>query len=158
MREFDLLGFAAHLVAVEAHMHHAEHAGLEQAAEIVEAEAKESFGHYQDAAGPFAAWADLASSTKRDRVAKGFPEDEPLLRTGEMRDSIRHTVEGKEAVIGSDNEYFAYQELGTERIPPRSTLGGAAVRKGEHIAELLGAKVVVAICGNGFVSAGQDIK
>ena len=152
MREFSLLGFAAHLVASEVAMHHAEHEGLERAARIVEAEAKSEIGHYQDAAGSFEGWAELAESTKADRAAKGFPEDEPLLRTGEMRDGIGHIVEGNEAVVGSNDDKAVWQEFGTGRIPPRSFLGGAAVRRGEHVARIIGRECVVALVGRDLLS------
>ena len=152
MREMSLTSFIGHLggmsVALGAHTGHA----LEKAAQIVEKEAKAEIGHYQDAAGPFAGWAELADSTKADRAAKGFPENEPLLRTGELRDSISHKVEvtgpvsGK-AVIGSDSDIAVYQELGTKNIPPRSFLGGALVRKSHAVAELLGASVHKALIG-----------
>jgi hypothetical protein len=147
MQEFTLGGFITHLGVMAAEMVVAEHEGLERAAEIIEIEAKDSVGHYQQASGPFAAWATLSDATKEDRANRGYPEDEPELRDGTLRDSIEHKVVGKEAEVGSDNPIMEYQELGTSRIPPRSILGGAAVRKGEEASEALGEDVVLALYG-----------
>lgn len=149
MKTFDLQGFAAHLasltVAVAAEEHHA----LERAAVIVEREAKAEIGVYQGQKGPFKAWAELAEATKADRVKKGFSENDPLLRTGDMRDTINHQVSGKEAHVGSDSDIAVYQELGTSRIPPRSFLGGAAFRKAPEVAHALGHDVVAVLAGGG---------
>jgi phage gpG-like protein len=114
---------------------------------VVEKEAKAEIGHYQGAAGPFSAWPELADATKEDRLKSGFSENDPLLRTGELRDSIEHTAGVDEAVVGSNSDIAVYQELGTQHIPPRSFLGGAAVRKGEEVANILGRHVVKALAG-----------
>ena len=150
MSDFNLASFAAHLGTMTAALHHHEEHAMEKAARLIEAEAKREIGHYQGPAGEFVGWADLAPFTIEDRLKKGFSDDEPLLRTGELRDSIEHRVHGLEAMIGSDSDIAVWQELGTKRIPPRTFLGGAAVRKGEATARLL---------GHGFVSAlvGKDV-
>ena len=41
-------------------------------------------------------------------VAKGFTPDDPLLRTGQLRDSISHQVQGLDAVVGSTSEVMVY--------------------------------------------------
>jgi len=111
---------------------------MEKACVIVETEAKRVIGTYDYD------WAPLAESTREQRVKLGFSEDEPLLRTGALRDSIEHRVEtehiGLEVVglVGTDNEIAKYQELGTRTIPPRSFLGEAAMHKEEEIHELFG--------------------
>ncbi len=147
MKDFTILGFVEHLVIIQTEIVVAEHEGLDRAAEIIQAEAKDSLGEYQQDAPPFAGWAELADSTKQDRVRQGYPEDEPELRTGEMRDSIERTVEGREAEVGSDSEVLEFQELGTSKMPPRSILGGAAVRKGPEVAEEIGERYVAALIG-----------
>lgn len=157
MKEFSILGFVEHLGVMAAEVVVAEHEGLERAAQIIEREAKAAIGAYQAEAPPFAAWAPLAEATKTDRVRQGFPADEPELRTGELRDSIKHTVGEKEAEVGSDSPIMEYQELGTARIPPRSILGGAAVRKGEQAAEAIGEDVVLALVGQRFGGVGKRI-
>ena len=147
MREFSLLGFVEHIGRIGAEMVVVEHDALERAAVIVDREAKRSVGHYQAQAGPFAAWEDLAESTQQDRAAHGYPDNEPELRTGEMRDSIEHVVHGREADIGSNSEILEWQELGTAKMPPRSILGGAAVRKAPAVAHEIGESVVMALVG-----------
>lgn len=118
-------------------------------AKLVEQEAKAEIGHYQEQIGQFVGWDDLADATKADRVRQGFPEDEPLLRTGEMRDSIGTALsaDGMEAQIGSDDDKAVWQELGTQHIPPRSFLGGAMARKEEKIVAALGHAVATALVG-----------
>jgi len=149
MREFTLLGFVEHLAVIGAEVVEAEHHALEHAAKLVEAEAKASVGTYQAQAGPFAAWEDLAESTQEERGRLGYPEDEPELRTGEMRDSIEHTVlaHAKEAEVGSDSQILEWQELGTTKMPPRSILGGAAARKADEVADVIGGRVYAALVG-----------
>jgi phage gpG-like protein len=111
----------------------ARHEALEVAAVIIEGEAKAVIGTYKYG------WTELADSTKRDRERKGFPPNEPLLRTGELRDSIEHSAGVETAYVGSNLNIAVYQELGTSRIPPRSFLMGAAVHKGKEAAIAAGA-------------------
>ena len=149
MREMSLHEFVAFLPRLVAGVVIAEDEALEHASRIVEKEAKDSVGQYQDESGPFAAWAELAESTKADRLAQGYAENEPELRTGELRDSIEHTVHKWEKVaeIGSNSPIMVYQELGTATIPPRSILGGAAARKEKEVVEVLGGTVIAALIG-----------
>ena len=94
--------------------------------------AKGFIGYYQDG------WAPLAPYTVADKEKKGFaPPDNPLLRTGEMHDSITFEVEMPrfglvEGVLGSDSKIALDQEMGVVRkkgsIPPRPFLGLAMSR------------------------------
>ena len=139
MREFAHIGeMIAHLAAMAAAETLALHHGLKKCAVAIEKTAKDEIGHYQGEVGPFAGWVQLAESTQADRVAKGYTANDPLLRTGELRDSIGHQVGGLEAVVGSTSDIMVYQELGTERIPPRAVLGPAAIRNKELIIKTLG--------------------
>ncbi len=148
MKSFaNLASFSAFLLERARATQEAHGAALEAAAVIIEKEAKAEIGHYQNAAGPFDAWAELADSTKADRVAKGFPANNPLLRSGELLHSISHSVEGDHAVVGSDSDIAVYQEMGSSRIPPRSFLGGAAVRKGEDAANAAGLVMARVVAG-----------
>src|ERR1019366_9872514 len=126
MKEFTIEGFADQLSSLASGMPLMEVEVLEFFGITVEKAAKEKIGEYQDEAGPFGAWSPLADSTKDDRVRKGYPEDEPGLRSGEMRDRIEHTVLPGIVVIGSDDDHLLWFELGTTKQPPRSVLGGAA--------------------------------
>jgi hypothetical protein len=86
----------------------------------VEAHAKEAIGTYRYG------WPELAESTKANRVAAGYPADEPLLRTGTLAASVQHkaevTPEGAEGLVYSNDKVALWQELGTDRIPSRSFL------------------------------------
>lgn len=148
MKQFgDMGSFAAHLLTAAAAVKQAEHKLLDRVGKDVKKRAKGKIGEYQDAAPPFAGWAELADSTKADRLRQGYPEDEPLLRSGEMRDSVGHTVHGNEVTIGSNSDKAVWQELGTEHIPPRSFLGGAMAEELPRLKEILGEGTVAALVG-----------
>ncbi|MGI4793142.1 MAG: hypothetical protein ACRYG8_03470 [Janthinobacterium lividum] len=157
MREFSAAAFALHLEAVAHRMEHGDQEAMEQAALVVERRAKAIIGHYQDAAAPFAGWAELADATKEDRVRQGFADNDPLERTGGLRDSIEHVAAPKEAVVGSNSEIAEYQELGTGHIPPRSFLGTAAVQTSEQVARILGQGAVTALVGRSVFQGHMEI-
>lgn len=163
MKEFDLAGFAMHLARLPAIVLMEQHEGLEHAARVVEKAAKAKMGEYQGAAGPFVGWAELADETKDQRVNQGYPENEPELRSGILRDSIEHQSGDTEAHIGVPDKMVQHpyhpkpenigeiaeaQELGTSTMPPRSFLGGAGVQKADEVVEILGSFVVGALVGD----------
>jgi HK97 gp10 family phage protein len=155
MREFEsITGFLVHLAAAEVAVHVAAHHALDLAAQIIELDAKGQLGAYQPDAGPFVAWAELADSTKADRLHNGFTENDPLLRSGALRDSISREVHGLEAAIGSTSDIAVYQELGTDKMPPRPFLGPAAFNNKQKIEKILGSAVMHALeygVAGGFV-------
>lgn len=145
-REFSSIGdFLVHLAAAEVAVQAVSHRALDKAAEVIERDAKEQIGEYQPQVGPFQAWPQLADSTKEDRVRQGFTENEPLLRTGGLRDSISREVHQHQAVVGSTSDVMVYQELGTSHIPPRPVLGPAAFKSKQKIIDIVGRAVVHAI-------------
>ena len=161
MRQFNgMASFAEHLLTLMAAEEIASRAALGKCARLVEKTAKDKIGEYQEQTGPFIAWPELAESTKADRVAHGFTEDEPLLRTGDMRDSISHVIStsGLEAQIGSNDDKAVWQELGTQHIPPRSFLGGAVSDKLPEIKEILAGSLVAALVGEKVVEGGLLIE
>lgn len=144
--------FANHLLTVIATEKIAISKGLEVACKAVEKTAKSEFGHYQPEVGPHPAWPDLADSTVEDRIRKGFTPDDPLLRTGELRDSIKHEVKGLHGVVGSESDIMVYQEFGTlgsdgKGIPARPVLGPAAYRNKEKIKAIMGTAAVIGLIG-----------
>jgi len=162
MAELSLTEFASLIPRLMAQSAIAEHEALRDAALVVQKEAKDAIGHYQETSGPFVAWAELAEVTKADRVAQGYPENEPELRTGELRDSIEYTVGaalfGEQiAEVGSNDDVMVYQELGTEHMPPRSILGGAAARKEKEVVEILGEAVFSALIVQNVVNGALRI-
>src|SRR6266576_6319054 len=74
--------------------------GLEKVGELASTMAAAYIGHYQDN------WAPLAESTIKSKAAAGFAVPAPLLRTGEMQESIRHEVDPilLEVVVGSSDK------------------------------------------------------
>ncbi|MEF3066304.1 hypothetical protein [Pandoraea apista] len=158
MKEFgDLMSFAVHLSTIATAVDHSLHRGLKKVAVVIEKRAEAKFGDYQTSVGPFSAWAPLAEATKADRVASGFTPDDPLLRTGSLRDSIGHQASHLEAIIGSPDDRMVWQELGTDKIPPRPVLGPAAVESKKEIDRIVAGAAVSGLLG-GDVMAGALAK
>lgn len=147
MREFSPLEFSLHLAQLSISIEKVESDALEKCAKLIERDAKAQIGFYQAAAGPFPAWEQLADSTEAEKARKGYEPDAPLLREGDLRDSIEHEVQGKDAVIGSKSDIAEYQEFGTANIPPRPFIGPAAFHNKENIQKILGGAVVEGITG-----------
>jgi len=138
MEIYTLEGFAAFLTHC-GEKGKQNHLGLEICAQIVEATAKEEIGEYQGEVGAFPAWEPLVESTVEEKERLGFaPPDNPLWRTGEMKDSISHEVDNDEAVIGSDDPVMVFHEFGTSKMAMRPVLGPALVRNLEIIGAVLG--------------------
>lgn len=114
-----------HVAKLTAEMDAAVNAGLNVVASKLLADTREKFGEYQTGEGPFQTWPPLAQATKDRRLELGFSEDEPLLRTGDLRDSYYKAVGHMEAGVGSDEEKALAQEVGNPatNLPARSTLG-----------------------------------
>jgi hypothetical protein len=139
-REFSLTGFAGFLTKAVVHYEVEKAHALKKAAKVLQEESQRVIGTYDYG------WPELAESTKADRLHKGYTENDPLLRSGEMRESIEigpisggaltTTIE-----VGSNNDKAVWQELGTDRIPARSFLGLAAVKETPEIIEILGGSI-----------------
>ncbi len=134
----DLEQFARELSSASATIATGLEAGFRVIVKEIEETAKEEIGVYQPAYGPFDAWAPLAESTKVERVRRGYSEDEPLLRSGELRDSIQSEVMGLAAIVGTKSDIGLWQEVGTSHIPPRPFIGPAYVRKIDPLLEAIG--------------------
>jgi len=134
----DLKQFAREMSSASATIATGLEAGFHVIVKEIEETAKEEIGVYQPAYGPFDAWAPLAESTKADRVRRGYAEDDPLLRTGKLRDSIESEVVGLAAIIGTKSEIGLWQEGGTSHIPPRPFIGPAYVRGIDQLKNSIG--------------------
>jgi hypothetical protein len=131
MIDFELPAFAAFVAReLTANVDEAKKLALRVGAAIIQKEAKRVIGTYD------ASWPQLAESTQEKREHEGFPANEPLLRTGDMRASIGITIvtPGEEAWIGSNDPIAVYQELGTPTIPPRPFLSSAVTKKKKDVA------------------------
>lgn len=98
--------------------------------------AKEKIGVYQEASHGFAAWAPLAQSTMDQRVRMGFSANNPLDRSGGLRDSIEMRTTGNGAIIGTPLDEGLWMENGTDKAPPRPYLGPAAAEISEKLGEI----------------------
>lgn len=154
-KEFSSIAeFALHIAAIDLAVQLAAHKALERAAKLVEKAAKDEIGHYQDAVGPFPAWAPLAESTEASKAAHGYPSGAPLLATGKMRDNITHAIEGNDAVIGSPDERAVFHEFGTSKMPPRPVFGPAVFSNKNRIQSIMGKAVVEGIIGGEIAPGG----
>lgn len=138
----DLERFARELSSASATIATGLEAGFRVIVKEIEETAKEEIGVYQPAYGPFDAWAPLAESTKADRIRSGYTEDDPLLRSGELRDSIESQIVGLAAIVGTKSEIGLWQEIGTSHIPPRPFIGPAYVRKIDPLMESVGKTIL----------------
>jgi hypothetical protein len=144
MKTFTILEFLAEIPAIDRDLHATGPMIVEKACKIVQAKAKAAIGREH------AEWPKLAESTLADKEHHGFPTPKPLLRTGEMRDSIEYTVHGLEGSVGSNDPVAVYQELGTSRgLPPRSFLRSAAIASEDKIHRLAAATTIAALSGYG---------
>jgi len=139
--------FAAEFAIAAFEVEELNHEMLEEAGKIIERTAKKKIGEYQEQAGQFVAWQELAESTKQDRVAQGYTENDPGMRSGEMRDSIEHQATSTEAHVGSDNDKLVWFDQGTVKQPPRSVLGGSAFEKAGEIVEMIGINTTLHLSG-----------
>lgn len=150
-KEFSLTEFATFLGGLTFEMDEANRIALERAARLVETEAKHVLGTYEYG------WPQLAPSTQAQRVQQGYPANEPGLRSGDMRDSITHVADHKEAQVGSNDQHLVWFELGTVKQPPRPVLQGALVHKTDEVLEIIGRQVVGALAGESVVGANEMI-
>jgi hypothetical protein len=133
MRTFSSLGafavFCGSLV-LEADVH--KRKLLDEAAKIVQDEAKRVLGTYDYG------WPPLAPSTVERKGG-----DTPGIETEEMKESIqRKVINHDEALVGSELDRALWFELGTVKQPPRSFLVGAARQKEAEIVHRTGAHFV----------------
>jgi phage gpG-like protein len=147
---FSLLGFIAELPAIERDLHASGPKIIERACQIVQKKAKAAIGKEHEM------WAPLAESTIADKAKHGFATPKPLLRTGELRDSIQYTVNGNEGAVGSDLDRAVWQELGTSRIPPRSFLVSSAIASEDKIHRMAAATTIAAL--SGFGHGARDVR
>ncbi|KAG0167309.1 hypothetical protein DFQ30_006189 [Apophysomyces sp. BC1015] len=128
--------------------------GLELSAELIEETAKSEIGEYQEAVAMFPAWAPLAALTEADKASKGYPPNSPLLRTGEMQDSIRYDAGEWEATVGATDPNMVFHEFGTQTIPPRPVIGPALYRNLEQIQKLIGNAAAAGLVGGDPIKPG----
>jgi HK97 gp10 family phage protein len=147
----NIVSFVAHLETIKRDLHALGPAIVRHGAEAIRQQAKAYIGTYD----AIPQWPQLAPSTQKERAKKGFAANEPLLRSGELRDSIEVTIahDGLSAEIGSNNKKAVWAEIGTSRAPPRPFLGPAADIMGPQIAKAAGRAALAVCLGRGALSA-----
>ena len=113
----NLLELAAKMVVVEAELRLAQEGALAAACAAVAEECRSAIGTYRYG------WEPLADATMEERSRRGYPADEPLLVTGELRNSIEWNCDEHRGYVGSDNPKMIWHEWGTRDIPARPVLG-----------------------------------
>lgn len=142
-QEFSLLGFVAHLHAMERDMHDVGPAIVARACEMVARAAKRAIGKRHEL------WPPL----KPETIARKLRGNTPLLETGELRESIEWTASGLEGQVGSNLDKAVWHELGTSKIPPRSFLRSSAISMEERIHKMAERSVIAVLEGRGLHSA-----
>lgn len=101
--------------------------------------------------GFFPGWEPLADSTLAEKARLGLPSPSPLLRTGELRDSITYETQVSPAsavvMLFSTSEYAPVQELGggPSHIPPRPFIGPVPFERQEVWEHFLGTNITANI-------------
>lgn len=116
-------------------------------AKLVQAVAKHKIGVYQPEVGPFPEWEELADSTEFEKARLGYPVDAPLLREGNLRDSIVYECTAMTFLVGSESKIAIYQEFGTKTIPPRPFIGPALFETMPDIMKIFGNSIERALSG-----------
>lgn len=161
--------FLVHIAKISAKSQQIQTRAMRDAAEVLQTEAKSSLGHYKSAAGPFNAWADLSERTQTEREKMGYTSNDPLLRSGELRDHIDISFDSQNAVVGVPSEIVgsgskadptrdigdiaADMEFGTNGkfpIPSRPFLGRSGFVKGHQAAAAAAEVITDALAGRAY--------
>lgn len=159
MRRFDSpAAMAAHLARLAAAGPAVVHHMADRAGREIEVTAKGIIGFYQPRVGRWPAWAPLAESTEAEKERSGYERGAPLLRTGQMRDTIVRSVEGGTVMVGATDAKAIYHELGTRTIPPRPFMGPAAFQSMPRINLMLGNTLAAWVGGASWMRPARRIK
>jgi hypothetical protein len=144
----NIAAYIAYLETRPAAMEAAAPTGIKAACDVVLEATRENIGVYQRSdTHPFEEWPELSEATKADRLAHGYSENDPLLRSGGMRDTYEISVAGTHGAVGSDDMIAFWQEFGTTSIPARSHVGMAGARNEERCSYMMAEPVIAALVG-----------
>ncbi|MGI4951191.1 MAG: hypothetical protein ACRYGM_05250 [Janthinobacterium lividum] len=146
MRSFpNIASFVRHLATVPAAVHEAQRHGEEEQGAVLVQTAHDMIGMEMPK------WAALAESTVAEKRREGFTGrvsgTDPLYRTGELRLSISYRIEGSSLLLGATDPIAAYQEFGTDRIPPRPFIGATMFSRGHEAADRIALHMMSAFGG-----------
>ena len=172
MKEFKTLGgFAAHLARLATVGNEVTEHIAEKAAESIRDDAKGKLGTYQGSVGPFPGWKQLAQETKDERVTLGFTPNDPLLRSGQLRDAIESSVQTGGATVGVPHgphigprgeiedvgDIALRMELGSG-APPRPFLGPAAFQSKPKVSKIAGVALAAWLVGANWLKPPSTIR
>ncbi|MGG6429439.1 hypothetical protein ACQ5TV_05590 [Acetobacter ghanensis] len=148
-REFTERAFLAFLEERPAALREAQQAGLQRGAEQLTATARDIVGRYQrEDMGNIPAWAELTDGTKADRLKQGFTENDPGLRSGEMRAVYEARITDKPGIVlGNSDPVALWFEEGTPRQPPRPVIAVALFRKQMTITQRIARRFTAVLAG-----------
>jgi HK97 gp10 family phage protein len=140
MSMFTLASFAAHLGAINADLKLAGEGIIAEWCWNVRENARHAIGTY--AYG----WQPLSDSTIEHKGGR----DEPLLDTGQLRDSIGIKLFPNRGVVGTNDETAEWHEYGTSKMPPRPFMLPAAFQATKEIEKSARKYVSAALRGQGM--------
>lgn len=163
-----LTSLAAHFGVMATHVQHIEEEMLAHACEMIADRAKEVIGTYSYS------WPQLAPATQTSRTQLGFPPNEPLLRSGELRDSIEWVVDrgasflpsrtsdsfferGHHGYVGSNNMKAVWNFLGTPTIPARDPILDATMQLMPQIEQHFGQRFHAWLSGTSWTSTAKGM-
>lgn len=146
-RRFDSLSaFARHMDRLLITLPAAQRRGLDQAADLVLAEAKSIPGHAQPG------WPPLKPAT----IAAKAAGNTPLRETGAMRGSYERSVASPtRAEIGSNDPKAVVHEYGNRHVPPRPVFLPTAMRTEGAVRAILASAVYRHLAGQPAVTRAQ---
>ena len=78
--------------------------------------------NFSRAGSPSGGWAPLSASTRKDKIAKGYIGQGPLVRTGKLRDDTSQRVRPQSVKFSYDSKYAVYHQTGTSKMPKRKII------------------------------------
>jgi hypothetical protein len=122
-----------------------QNAGMKVAGDMLARSAKDMIGHE-------GLWQPLADSTVEEKRRLGYAgqvsETDPLLRTGQVRDSIASTTGEAVIVLGATDPIAKLHEDGTMHMPARPVIGPTMFREGHEAAGIVFRYVFAALTGS----------
>jgi phage gpG-like protein len=145
MKFGSIAAFVAFLETRPRAVEEAEKLGLDAAGKMLRREARDMIGE------EIPQWADLAPATVQEKQRLGYTGQvsatDPLLRTGELRNSIDYEVGEHKVTLGSTDPIAPFQEHGTAKIPPRPFIGSTMYRSGKDAGGLVANYIMGAVVG-----------